>query len=109
MYLGGSKQRRSDGTILEHFQLAASVWDRQKKRSRTQVLYTCAARGTKYCTPRKRGYSKNGRHDTRQIVVGLAVGRDELPVRHRVFPGNNLDVTTVEPVKADPRGWRLGR
>jgi len=30
---------------------------------------------------RKRGYSKNGREDAPQIVVGLAVTRDGLPVR----------------------------
>jgi len=58
---------------------------------------------------RKRGYSKNGRDDAPQIVVGLAVTRDGLPVRSWVFPGNQADVTTVEQVKRDLRGWRLGR
>ena len=36
-----------------------------------------------------------------QIVVGLAVTRDGLPVRHWVFLGNTVDVTTVAQVKAD--------
>jgi hypothetical protein len=63
----------------------------------------------KYKAPRKRGYSKNGRDDVPQIVVGLAVSRDGLPVRHWVFPGNTVDVTTVETVKDDLRGWKLGR
>jgi transposase len=58
---------------------------------------------------RKRGYSKNGRGDAPQIVIGLAVTRDGLPVRSWVFPGNQSDVTTVEGVKNDLRGWRLGR
>jgi len=58
---------------------------------------------------RMRGYSKNGRGDAPQIVVALAVTRDGLPVRVWVFPGNTADVTTVEKVKADLRGWRLGR
>jgi len=58
---------------------------------------------------RKRGYAKNGRDDAPQIVVGLAVTRDGLPVRSWVFPGNQADVTTVEQVKSDLRGWRLGR
>jgi len=57
----------------------------------------------------KRGHSKNGRSDAPQIVVGLAVTRDGLPVRHWVFPGNTVDVSTVERVKEDLRGWRLGR
>ena len=59
--------------------------------------------------PRKRGHSKNGRDDAPQIVVGLAVTRDGLPVRSWVFPGNTVDVTTVEQVKEDLRGWKLGR
>jgi hypothetical protein len=63
----------------------------------------------KYKAPRKRGYSKNGRGDVPQIVVGLAVTRDGLPVRHWVFPGNTVDVTTVKQVKEDLRGWKLGR
>ncbi len=63
----------------------------------------------KYDPLRKRGYSKNGRDDAPQIVVGLAVTRDGLPVRSWVFSGETADVTTVEKVKADLRGWRLGR
>jgi len=63
----------------------------------------------KYKAPRKRGHSKNGRGDVPQIVVGLAVTRDGLPVRHWIFPGNTVDVTTVKQVKQDLRGWKLGR
>jgi len=62
-----------------------------------------------YTPLRKRGHSKNGRGDAPQIVVGLAVTRDGLPVRSWVFAGNTGDVTTVEQVKQDLRGWRLGR
>lgn len=62
-----------------------------------------------YPALRKRGKSKNGRDDAPQLVVGLAVTRDGIPVRHWVFPGNTVDVTTVKRVKADLRGWRLNR
>src|ERR1700687_5341710 len=58
---------------------------------------------------RKRGHAKNGRFDAPQIVVGLAVTRDGLPVRHWIFPGNTVDVTTVERVKKDLQGWQLSR
>ncbi len=58
---------------------------------------------------RRRGKSKNGREDAAQIVIGLAVTRDGFPVRHWVFPGNTVDVTTVARVKADLAGWRLNR
>jgi hypothetical protein len=47
------------------------------------------AAGSKvYKAPRKRGMAKNGRSDAPQIVIGLAVTRDGLPVRYWVFPGN---------------------
>jgi hypothetical protein len=67
------------------------------------------AGGKTYKAPRKRGHSKNGRGDVPQIVVGLAVTRDGLPVRHWIFPGNTVDVTTVAKVKEDLRGWQLSR
>lgn len=68
------------------------------------------AAGAKSCpAPRKRGYAKNGRGDVPQIVVGMAVTRDGFPVRHWVFPGNTVDVTTVARVKADLKGWQLSR
>jgi hypothetical protein len=58
---------------------------------------------------RKRGHSKNGRGDAPQIVIGLAVTRDGLPVRSWVLSGETTDVTTVEQIKKDLKGWRLGR
>jgi hypothetical protein len=66
-------------------------------------------RGRAYEPLRKRGHSKNGRDDAPQIVVGLAVTRDGLPVRSWVFSGKTTDVTTIEQVKKDLQGWRLGR
>src|SRR5215510_14360710 len=68
-----------------------------------------AAGSKTYKAPRKRGMSKNGRADAPQIVVGLAVTREGLPVRHWVFPGNTVDVTTVAQVKDDLKGWKLSR
>jgi hypothetical protein len=68
-----------------------------------------AAGGKEYTAPRKRGHSKNGRTDAPQIVIGLAVTREGFPVRHWVFPGNTVDVTTVAKVKKDLKGWQLNR
>lgn len=65
--------------------------------------------GRAYPPLRKRGYSKNGRGDAPQIVVGMAVTREGLPVRSWVFQGQTADVTTVEKIKRELRGWRLGR
>jgi len=58
---------------------------------------------------RKRGHNKDGRDGNPQVVVGLARTRDGLPVRSWVFPGNTADVTTINHLKDDLRGWRLNR
>jgi len=70
---------------------------------------SAAARRKAYKALRKRGHSKNGRGDAPQIVVGLAVTREGFPVRHWVFPGNTVDVTTVAKVKQDLKDWQLTR
>jgi transposase len=44
-----------------------------------------------------------------QVVVALAVTREGIPVRSWVLPGNTADVSTVEKVRSDLRGWNLGR
>lgn len=74
------------------------------------IVHGSKAAGRKeYKAPRKHGYAKNGRSDAPQIVVGLAVTREGFPVRHWVFPGNTVDVTTVAQVKRDLRDWKLTR
>jgi len=74
------------------------------------VMHGRRAAGRKrYAAPRQRGHSKNGRSDAPQIVIGLALTREGFPVRHWVFPGNTVDVTTVATVKAELAGWQLTR
>jgi transposase len=58
---------------------------------------------------RKRGYNKEGRGNQPQVVVGLALTRDGVPVRSWGFPGNTVDATTVAHVKESLRGWKRGR
>ena len=43
------------------------------------------------------------------MVVALAVTREGLPVHSWVFPDNTSDMATVAKVKADLKGWKLGR
>ena len=57
---------------------------------------------------RKFGYCKEGGWGP-QVVVALAVTREGIPVRSWVFPGNTADVSTVEKVRSELRGWNLGR
>jgi len=55
------------------------------------------------------GHSKNSRPDLPQIIIGLAVTREGIPVRCWVWPGNTADVAVLPEVKDGLRGWRLGR
>jgi hypothetical protein len=59
-------------------------------------------------TLRKFGHAKEG-FWAPQVVVALAVTREGIPVRSWVLPGNTADVSTVAQVRADLRGWNLGR
>jgi Transposase DDE domain len=58
---------------------------------------------------RRFGDSKDRRPDLPQVVVGLAVTREGIPVRCWVFPGNNSDQVLVRQVKDDLRSWKLNR
>jgi transposase len=58
---------------------------------------------------RVHGHSKDHRPDLPQVVIGLAVTREGIPVRVWVWPGNTNDMSVIQEVKDDLRGWRLGR
>jgi hypothetical protein len=58
---------------------------------------------------RRWGHSKDYRPGAPQIVVGLAITREGLPVKSWIWPGNTADVSTVEQVRRDLAGWRLNR
>jgi hypothetical protein len=55
------------------------------------------------------GHSKDHRPDLPQVVIGLAVTREGIPVRVWVWPGNTNDMSVLQEVKDDLTGWRLGR
>ncbi len=48
-----------------------------------------------------RGYSRDKRFDCKQIVIGLVVTREGLPVSWRVFEGNRLDAKTLDEMVND--------
>ena len=64
-----------------------------------------------YGTPgfRRYGHSKDHRKDLPQIVIGLAVTREGIPVRCWCWPGNTNDQAILPEVRDGLRGWRLGR
>jgi transposase len=58
---------------------------------------------------RQYGHSKDHRPDLPQIVIGLAVTKEGIPVKCWIMPGNTSDMKTVETVKSDLLGWKLSR
>jgi hypothetical protein len=48
----------------------------------------------------KLGKSKDHRPDHLQLVIGMVMRRDGLPIACEIWPGNTADVTTLKPVLA---------
>jgi hypothetical protein len=55
------------------------------------------------------GKSKDSRDDLPQVVIGLAVTREGIPVRAWCWPGNTADTALIRQVKTGMRDWSLGR
>jgi transposase len=55
------------------------------------------------------GKSKDSRDDLPQVVVGMAVTREGIPVRVWSWPGNTSDSALIRQVKDDIRDWTLSR
>ena len=55
------------------------------------------------------GKSKDRRDDLPQIVIGMAVTRDGIPLRVWCWPGNTNDSALIRQVKDDMRHWSLSR
>ncbi|MGH8648988.1 MAG: IS1634 family transposase [Burkholderiales bacterium] len=46
----------------------------------------------------RRGYSRDHRFDCVQVNIALVVTREGMPLGYEIFPGNTVDVTTVEEI-----------
>ena len=55
------------------------------------------------------GKSKDSREDLPQVIVGMAVTRDGIPVRVWCWPGNTSDSPLIRQVKDELRDWTLGK
>jgi Transposase DDE domain len=55
------------------------------------------------------GKSKDHRDDLPQVVIGMAVTRDGIPLRVWCWPGNTADSALIRQVKDDLRGWCLSK
>jgi DDE family transposase len=55
------------------------------------------------------GHSKDHRADLPQVVIGMAVTREGIPVRVWSWPGNSSDSALIRQVKEELHEWTLGR
>ena len=55
------------------------------------------------------GKTKDHRDDLPQVIIGMAVTRDGIPVRVWCWPGNTNDSALIRQVKDDMRDWCLAR
>ncbi|WP_158855013.1 IS1634 family transposase, partial [Saccharothrix deserti] len=55
------------------------------------------------------GKSKDHREDLPQVIVGMAVTREGIPVRCWSWPGNTADTALIRQVRDDLREWSLAR
>ncbi len=60
-------------------------------------------------TRRFNKHSKDHRPDLPQIVLGMAVTSEGVPVRCWTFPGNTSDQVIIRTIKDDLAGWMLNR
>ena len=54
-------------------------------------------------------HSKDHRPDLPQVVIGMAVTSEGVPVRCWTFPGNTSDQAIIRTIKDDLSGWMLNR
>ena len=60
-------------------------------------------------TRRYSKHSKDKRPDLPQVVIGMAVTREGVPVRCWTFPGNASDQLIMRTIHDDLAGWKLNR
>jgi len=65
--------------------------------------------GGRHAGFRTYGRSKDHRDDLLQVVIGMAVTREGIPVRVWSWPGNTSDSALIRQVKEDLRDWTLSR
>ena len=59
MYLRQSNQKRADGSVLTHLQIAENVWDPIKKRSRVRIIHNCGRGDDPKATERLRRLARS--------------------------------------------------
>jgi transposase len=76
----------------------------------TSTYFETAKGPSETFASRHYGYSRDKRGDRPQVVIGLLVTGNGIPIAHYVFPGNTADSTTLPHVMADyQRRFAIGK
>ncbi len=70
------------------------------------VLYDLTStyfEGEGVCELAEYGYSRDHRDDRSQVVIGLAVTQEGIPITHRIYKGATADVSTFAPMAEELR------
>jgi Transposase DDE domain len=67
----------------------------------TSTYFETTATDPQRFASKRFGYSRDHRPDRPQVMIGLLVTGDGIPIAHHVFPGNTNDSTTLPAVMAD--------
>lgn len=89
-------------------ELAGAI-DEAEARTAVGAASEAQGRPGEAATRRFSRHSKDKRVDLPQVVIGMAVTREGIPVRCWTFPGNASDQLIIRRVHDDLAGWRLNR
>jgi hypothetical protein len=59
MYLRETRQKRADGSVLTHLQLAENLWDPERKRAQVKIIYNCGRAEDQETTERLRRLARS--------------------------------------------------
>ena len=82
-------------TDLSNLDLRLALYDL------TSTYFETSRGSSEDFSSRAYGYSRDKRGDRPQVVIGLLVTGNGIPIAHYVFPGNTRDSTTLQQVMTD--------
>ncbi len=89
--------------------LAQSAEEKSAEEKSAELAASDAPGPEERATRRFNKHSKDHRPDLPQIVLGMAVTSEGVPVRCWTFPGNTSDQVIIRTIKDDLAGWMLNR
>jgi hypothetical protein len=109
MYLRTSRQKRADGSVITHYQLAESVWDQEVQRSRTRIVYSFGRADDPAVVERLQMLARSESYDVKSMVrlSGAQAANKALCVKlvaRHVPAGESRPVTVFAYWSADTAG-----